>query len=109
MTGVQTCALPIYTNAGNWLRLNTLNSAVQRNPSVDITQPITIRVRLYSPTVSVSPIDTTHLQFTWDSTWGMVKRGSLTSGSWTAVAGTSPLTLPISQADPPTFFRLQAP
>ena len=97
------------TNAGNWLRLNTLNSAVQKNPSVDITQPITIRVRLYSPTVSVSPIDTTHLQFIWDSTWGMVKRGSLTSGSWTAVTGTSPLTLPISQADPPTFFRLQAP
>ena len=97
------------TNAANWLRLNTLNSAVQKNPSVDITQPIIMRVQLYSPTVNVSSIDTTHLQFTWDSTWGLVKRGSLTSGTWTAVAGTSPLTVSISQADPPTFFRLQAP
>jgi hypothetical protein len=97
------------TNAGNWLRLNTLNSAVQKNPSVDITQPITMRVRLFSPTLNVTQVDATHLQFTWSSTWGLVKRGSLTSGTWTAVAGTSPLTVTISPADPPTFFRLQVP
>jgi hypothetical protein len=97
------------TNAGNWLRLNTVNAAVQKNPSVDITQPITMRVRLYSPTLNVTQVDATHLQFAWSSTWGLVKRGSLTSGTWTAVAGTSPLTVTISQADPPTFFRLQAP
>ena len=103
-------------NAGNWLRLTTFNAYGptpfngKGNPSVDITQPITMRVLLLPPTLNVSRPDATHLTFTWTGTDLLQSATDLINGPWTTLSpGTSPTTITIDPNTPQKFYRLKSP
>jgi hypothetical protein len=72
-------------------------------PTVEVTGGAAVH-----PTLTVTQVDATHLQFTWTGSYKLVKSSTATGASdrWITVAGASPLTVEINLADPAMFFGL---